>query len=116
MRTLLLSLVARAILAISMTNFKRFFSATGKAIILRRPCVQKKPAADMLFGHADIVRGLSPEARIAVVPGGGLSLLEVQPASKTSAEEWELWHHVHKCDLQRFVLVRVGKESPAYES
>ena len=108
MRTLLLSLVARAILAISMTNFKRCFSATGKAIILRRPCVQKKPAADMLFGHADIVRGLSPEACIALVPGGGLSLLEVQPTSKTSVEEWEPWQRVHKCDLQRFVMVRVG--------
>ena len=76
----LLSLVALAILAIpaSTANVERLFSAAGRAINRRRPQLQRKPVSYMLFGHANIVRGVSPEVGNAFAPVGGLSPLEVQ--------------------------------------
>ncbi len=58
----LLALTVRHLLGIpaSTAQLERLFSAAGRAITRRRPKLKASRASDLIYGHANVVRGLVP--------------------------------------------------------
>ena len=57
----LISIVASWVFAVpaSTASLERLFSAAGRAITRRRPRLQAKNAAELIFGHCNVVRGIN---------------------------------------------------------
>ena len=60
-----LSVVARGLFSVpvSSANVERLFSAAGRFITRRRPNLSGRNACQILFGHANIVRGVRGDVK-----------------------------------------------------
>ena len=58
---LFIAKVAKSLYAVpaSFSNVERFFCAAGRVVTSRRPNLKGELVADILYGHANIVRGFN---------------------------------------------------------
>ena len=63
----LLAMVARDALGTpaSTASLERLFSAAGRAVTRRRPRLQSKGAANLIFGHASVAKGIDGAIALA---------------------------------------------------